>query len=76
MTIRALLSRLDGVRPCSGGYVARCPAHPDFNPSLSIAEADDGKILLYCHAGCDFTRVIGALGLRARDLFPPRGFRR
>lgn len=76
MNIRALLSRLDGVRPCCGGYVALCPAHDDRNPSLSIAQGDDGRILLHCHAGCDFNKVLMALGLSARDLFPPRRFRR
>jgi hypothetical protein len=72
MEIRTFLARLDRVRPCAGGWIACCPAHADRHPSLSINESDDGKILLHCHAGCDFTRVIGALGLRARDLFPPR----
>jgi hypothetical protein len=37
-----------------GGYGrARCPAHNDRNPSLSIREAADGKILIKCHAGCE-----------------------
>ena len=28
------------------GYTARCPAHDDQTPSLSIGEGSDGKILL------------------------------
>jgi putative DNA primase/helicase len=39
---------------------ARCPAHNDKNPSLSISELD-GKVLVYCHAGCDQRDVVAAL---------------
>jgi len=48
-------------------WMARCPAHDDREPSLSIREADDGKVLVRCHAGCDQARVIEAL--RARGLW-------
>jgi putative DNA primase/helicase len=42
--------------------VARCcPAHDDRDPSLSIRDADDGKVLVRCHAGCDQQKVIAAL---------------
>ena len=41
-----LLSRLDGVRETSTGqYMARCPAHDDKSPSLSVTERD-GKLLV------------------------------
>ena len=33
--------------------MARCPAHHDRKPSLSIRDADDGKVLVRCHAGCN-----------------------
>src|SRR5665213_3625415 len=46
---------------------ARCPAHEDRDPSLSIDERD-GKILLKCFAGCDNRDVIAAL--RSRHLWP------
>ena len=40
-----------------GSYgTARCPAHDDKNPSLSITERD-GKLLTNCHAGCDSESV-------------------
>jgi hypothetical protein len=39
-------------------------------PSLSIAEGDDGRALLYCHGGCATADVIAVLGLQMRDLFP------
>lgn len=38
-------------------WQARCPAHPDRVQSLSITAAD-GRVLLYCHAGCKFNDII------------------
>ena len=50
--------------------VAQCPAHDDARPSLSISARDDGKgAVIFCHAGCDYTAVLDALGLAACDLF-------
>ena len=43
----------DSPRKCGQGYEARCPAHDDRKPSLSIRNADSGKVLVRCHAGCD-----------------------
>jgi hypothetical protein len=51
-------------------WVARCPAHEDRSPSLSIRQADDGRILLHCFAGCAVHDVLGALGLDMGALFP------
>ena len=56
-----------GGRKAGGGWMARCPAHDDCTPSLSIRTADNGKVLIRCHAGCDQNRVIAAL--RARGLW-------
>ena len=52
------------------GWQTHCPAHGDENPSLSLSEGEDGKILLYCHAGCDQAEVIQALA--DRDLWRSR----
>lgn len=52
------------------GWLARCPAHDDSRPSLSVTEGDDGRVLLHCHAGCDSEAVIAAISMEARDLFP------
>jgi Mrp family chromosome partitioning ATPase len=41
--------------------VACCPAHDDTNPSLSITETADGKLLWHCHAGCSQEAVQQAL---------------
>ena len=54
------------------GLAARCPAHDDRRASLSITEADDGRVLLRCFAGCSVNAIVEAVGLEVRDLFPPR----
>ena len=70
MTAEAIAKALGG-RKAGGGWMARCPAHDDRKPSLSIRDADDGKVLVRCHAGCDQERVIAAL--RARGLWAENG---
>ena len=42
-------------------WMARCPAHDDRTPSLSIRDTDGGQVLVHCHAGCDQGRVIATL---------------
>jgi hypothetical protein len=66
-----LLSRLTKVRGRAGSWVACCPAHDDRSPSLSIRE-DGDRVLVHCHAGCEVSAVLGAVGLDMTDLFPPR----
>ncbi|HEY4831667.1 MAG TPA: hypothetical protein VIH61_03805, partial [Waddliaceae bacterium] len=53
----------------SEGYITCCPAHDDGNPSLSIGEASDGKILVNCFAGCTPESICTSLGLQLSDLF-------
>jgi hypothetical protein len=74
--IALVLSRLENVAELSSGWSARCPAHDDELNSLSIAEGDDGRVLLFCHAGCNFEDIVDGLGLRIRDLFFQRRGRR
>lgn len=57
------LAKILGGRKAGGMWMARCPAHDDRTPSLAIAEKD-GKVLVYCHAGCSQSDVIGALRAR------------
>jgi putative DNA primase/helicase len=66
MTAEAIVKALGG-RKAGGSWTARCPAHDDRSPSLSIRDADDNKVLVHCHAGCDQERVIAAL--RGRGLW-------
>lgn len=70
MTIAAVLERLDGVRPTATGWAARCLAHEDRSPSLSIRQGEDGRILLHGFRGCTFREILGALGLTPQDLAP------
>lgn len=66
-----LLSRLEKVKGRNGNYVACCPAHGDKNPSMTIKETEDGKILMHCFAGCSVAEITGAIGFDLSDLFPP-----
>jgi putative DNA primase/helicase len=66
VTAEAIAKALGG-RRSGHGWIARCPAHDDHNPSLSICDGRNGKVLVYCHAGCDQRQVIAAL--RARGLW-------
>ena len=47
---------------------ARCPAHKDRSPSMSVSDSRDGKVLVHCHAGCAQRDVIAAL--QGLDLWP------
>jgi hypothetical protein len=72
--VDALLSRLDKVRKTGrDSWMACCPAHPDKNPSLTIRETEDGRILVHDHGqGCSVHEIVAAVGLELTDLFPPR----
>jgi DNA-binding Lrp family transcriptional regulator/energy-coupling factor transporter ATP-binding protein EcfA2 len=48
------------LRPTNNGYLVRCPVHPDDQPSLSIAEGNNGRVLLYCFAQCDYRTIADA----------------
>jgi putative DNA primase/helicase len=58
----------------NSGWLVCCPvpAHGngrgDQNPSLSIRDGDDGKLLAHCFAGCDPLDILDAL--RNRGLLP------
>src|SRR5262245_28494931 len=69
-----LILRLDAKRS-SEGWLAKCPAHDDRQPSLSISEGRDGRVLLHCHAGCALDEILSAAGLTKRDLFPESAHR-
>jgi putative DNA primase/helicase len=69
--IDLLLSRLEGVRPAGPhSWMARCPAHDDRNPSLSVS-VKEGRVLVHCFAGCAPEAVLQAVGLTWRDLRDP-----
>ena len=64
----AALARALCARRSGSGWMARCPAHDDHNPSFSIREAPDGTLVFKCHAGCGQHDVIEAL--KSRGLWP------
>ena len=74
--IEQLIGRLDRVKGRNGSWTARCPAHDDKGPSLAVREAEDGRILLHCFAGCPVENVLAAVAMDMSDLFPPEEKRR
>jgi hypothetical protein len=68
-----VLAKLEALGPvnktAANSYQARCPAHDDRDPSLSISTASDERVLIHCHAGCSYADVVAALGLQVSDLF-------
>lgn len=68
--VELVLSKLPDAKRNGRGWQARCPAHEDRNPSLRIAEGDDGRALIKCHAGCSTDDILAVLGLRMADLMP------
>ncbi len=69
--IDRVLHRLEKVKSTGPGkWQALCPAHDDRRPSLSIREAEDGRVLLKCWTGCGATEIVNVLGLSLADLFP------
>lgn len=73
MSAAKLIDRLDGVRATGPGrWIAKCPAHEDRSPSLSVRELEDGTVLVKDFGGCGAADVVAAVGLELRDLFPER----
>lgn len=77
MAFEEILSRIPGLVRSGRGWVARCPAHEDNRPSLSVT-VNEGKLLLRCFKGCQFKDIIASLGIKASDCFydplPERNF--
>lgn len=65
-----LLAKLPDAKRNGKGWSAQCPAHNDQDPSLSVTEGDDGRVLVHCHGGCRVEAVCNALGLKLADLMP------
>lgn len=74
--VEKMLGMLTKVKGRNGSWTACCPAHNDKGPSLAIREADDGRVLIHCFAGCETLSVVQALGMDMTDLFPPDNKRR
>lgn len=69
MTLIEVVQRFNGAkRRNTNSFQCRCSAHNDRNASLTITEKD-GRILLYCHAGCKFDDIIRNARLERKDLY-------
>ena len=63
MIAAGIAAALNGKSAGRDRWMARCPAHEDRTPSLSIREGITGP-LVHCHAGCGQGDVIDALRQR------------
>lgn len=70
--IDALLHRLERVQRSGQRWRADCPNGHKTHGTLSLAQGDDGRLLLHCFAGCSTADVLGALGLTLGDVMPER----
>src|SRR5215472_411011 len=74
--IEKILNKLSRYHHVGHGYRAKCPGHGgNSSTSLSVNEGEDGAALIYCFGGCDH-RILSALGLDDKDLFPEGDLRR
>ena len=65
-----LLGKLNQVAGTGRQWSARCPAHADNDPSLSVGISDDNsRILVHCHVDCETEDVLAEIGMRMSDLF-------
>jgi len=80
--VLAQLRALDlDYEPTDSGFTSRCPRHRGSKRNFEVTVADDGRVLLCCHAyhdlngddACTQEAVVEALGLKMADLFPGGG---
>jgi len=67
-----ILPKLEMVKKVGAGFAARCPAHEDRAPSLSLGYGTKQPVVMNCHAGCDSDDILKAIGLEWKDLSEPR----
>jgi hypothetical protein len=76
--VEKVLERAENVRKTGSGWLVSCPCpdhgkgRGDRQPSVSVTEGDDGRVLVTCHAGCETEAVVSAWGLGMNDLFERR----
>ena len=68
--IELVLSCFKNAKKTKGGWIVTCPCHDDKKQSLSISEAKNGVVLIYCHAGCLTEDILKTVGLEMKNLFP------
>lgn len=50
-----------GFRRSGRGWMVRCPVHDDRTPSLSLADGENGRLLVKCFAGCDPRAILAEI---------------
>lgn len=72
--VQTLLSRLHKVKATgSHQWTARCPAHDDKGPSLSVSHGHDGRALVHRFAGCSTEAIVAAINMSVSELFAGGG---
>lgn len=67
--VTEMLGRFDRATKTGDQWLVRCPAHEDRKASLAVSEGSDGKVILFCHAGCQVVAILASLGLGVSALF-------
>ena len=60
MSAESIATALGG-RKAGRGWSARCPAHDDRNPSLSLRDSANGGVWVRCFTGCPRDEVVASL---------------
>lgn len=68
MTYNEILSHFTVKRRSQDKAQCICPCHNDKEASLTISKGDKGTVL-HCHANCEPSDILSAVGLSMRDLF-------
>src|SRR5258705_10605694 len=58
MIAAEIAAALGGATRNGYGWLARCCCHEDKQPSLSLKDGDDGRLLVKCFAGCDARDIL------------------
>jgi hypothetical protein len=74
-TAAGIAAALGGATRNGYGWLARCCCHEDKQPSLSLKDGDDGKLLVKCFAGCDARDILTELRRRGWLEDPGRNYR-
>jgi hypothetical protein len=69
MNLQEIVAIFDAKQTSNGSYIAKCPAHDDSTPSLSISSGNNGNVVIHCHAGCPSHVVLSKKGLTMANLW-------
>ena len=72
MSLDVFLSRLKKVRSTGkNSWVACCSGHDDKNPSLSVSQGSDGRVLVHCFShGCSVSDIAAGVGMQVHEFMP------